>query len=163
MEPVHRRGVKKVLKAVVGLAALAIAALAVAFAAFVSEFGDRSPVTVITRNESSEPVVAFLCDDARPLRDCRGRRVPARATTMDNLGDVGHGEDAFTGDIIITNETCGVLSRTTHSGRGDAVVVIGSDGVEFRTGISPAGERYASGFEVLEWSPRDVSCPLDPG
>ncbi len=151
------------LKFVGGATAVALAAAAIAFAVFVTQFGDRSPARVITRNERPERLVVFLCDDARPLKDCRGRRIPARATMMDNLPEIGHGEDLFTGVVIITTETCEVLSRTTHSGRGDAVVVIGSDGVEFRTGISPAGERYASGFEVLEWSPRDVSCPLDPG
>ena len=78
---------------------------------------------------------------------------------MDNLGEVAHSESAFEGEVIVTTEECDVLSRTKHSTTGDIVIVI-ADRVELRRATSPYGERFHPGFEALEWSPRDVSCPL---
>jgi hypothetical protein len=142
----------------------AIATVYVALAVMFSGWGDRSPAVVITRNEGVQPIVLFLCDDAYPITDCRGREMPGRSTVVDELQAVGHGGDQFAGEVIVTDESCAVLSRTKQVGRGDMALVISPDKVELRTQISPYSERYAPGFEVLGWSlPHDVVCPLDAG
>jgi hypothetical protein len=140
---------------------LGIVLLVVAIGLEISKFGDRSPTAVITRNERTDAVVVFLCDDTRPIADCRGRLQPARTTTYDPVREVGHDEDEFGGEVIVTTDGCEVVSRTRHQVSGDVAVVIGQDGTTVRTDISPYSERYAPGFEVLGSPAKDVRCPLE--
>src|SRR5690242_10370046 len=76
-----------------------------------SKFGDRSPAVVIMRNETSEPVVFFLCDASRGISECRGRRVPARATATSDVRNVGHDEARFDGRIFVTTTDCRTVSK----------------------------------------------------
>lgn len=150
------------LKAMAAAAVVVVAAVAIAFALFVSQFGDRSPALAIGRNERQDAAVLFLCDAARPITDCRGRQIPARSTTSNYLRDVA-GEDGFSGEVIVTDDACRVLFRTRYDTDEHVAVVILADDVEVRTDISEWSELNKPGFQALPWALPDVACSLEEG
>ena len=132
----------------------------VACVALLSQWGDPSPAAAIMRNERTEAVVVFMCDQGRPRRDCTGHRLPPRSTAYVPVAFVGHDYDSFTGAVIVTTDTCEILWELAHSGDGDVAVVVTEAGVQARTDISPYSERHAPGFSVAPGSPARASCKL---
>jgi hypothetical protein len=89
--------------------------------------------------------------------------MPARSTARDLVRDVGLGEEAFDGEVIVTDEACTVLARAHPSVRGEFAVIVRVPDIDVRTGNSPYGELHPPGYRVLEGTYRDVRCPLTTG
>jgi hypothetical protein len=122
--------------------------------------GDIHPPEVVLRNETRNPVVIFLCDDAARL-ECRDRgwALNPRSTTGMYVTDVVPKGSRFAGEIVATSQTCDLVASARFSSDGGAFAIVVDDhSIDGRNDISPYAEKYAPGFSQQGIAPR-TSCP----